>query len=91
MRSNDTCRSCGAPIRWAVSATTSNRMPLNSEADIHGNIAVVEWGPREPGRGSLSVPIVAVNVAAGTPTETPFRYTSHFATCVNAASHRRRK
>jgi hypothetical protein len=63
-------------------------MPLDAVANPEGNISVVAWGPRQA--GGLALPIIAVNV----PPEramTPMRYTSHFATCPDAAKFRKMK
>jgi hypothetical protein len=86
LRSDATCRSCGAPMRWAESLTTKKQMPLDVEPTETGNIGVVEWVER-PSR--LPLPIVAYNPSTGTQA-TPYRYTSHFATCPQAAQWRKR-
>lgn len=78
--------SCGAPMRWAHHETTGRRMPLDAEANPAGNISVVRWGDRQP--NGMALPIIAVNVAPDR-AMTPMRYTSHFATCPNAAEHRK--
>jgi hypothetical protein len=85
MRADAKCRSCGAPIRWARSATTHTAIPLDAEANPNGNLQVVEWNDtRNP---QTPTPVVAVN-----PTKalTDYRYMSHFVTCPNADKHRRR-
>ena len=73
------CRSCGAPIIWAV--TKSGRsMPLDEATDPAGNVLLLE-------NGNCLVPAPEDDVweaAGGT------RHTSHFATCPNADQHRRR-
>jgi len=68
-----TCRSCGAPIIWAVT-TTGAKMPLDADPDPEG-LFVLERG-------------VAVHVIDAKGVD---RYTSHFATCPDAASHRKAK
>jgi hypothetical protein len=88
MRADGTCRTCGAPIRWAVHVATGNRLPLDVEAREDGNLGVVEW--QEPSGRALAVPIVAVNPSPGSQA-TAYRYTSHFATCPQAAEHRRKR
>lgn len=87
MRPDGNCRSCGAPIRWAVSLTTHKRMPLDAEPTRDGNIGVVEWRTQESG---LPLPVVAYNPSTGTQ-RTPYRYTSHFATCPQAKHWRKKK
>lgn len=85
MRSDGSCRSCHAPIRWAVHEVTGKRMPLDPHPVVTGNVAVVEWRGGEP----MSLPVVAVGKAIAERSITPYRYVSHFATCPNAKSHRR--
>lgn len=69
------CRSCGAPIRWVVIEKSGKRMPVDSEPSITGNIAV------SGERASYVTPDANA---------TPMRHLSHFATCPNATSHRKR-
>jgi hypothetical protein len=69
------CNSCGARIRWAV-MPSGKRMPLDVTASASGNLVVVE-----PQR---------MLVGFAQPGDSRPRYTSHFATCPNAAAHRRR-
>jgi len=83
VRAGSNCRSCGAPVRWAITSATGARMPLDTEATEDGNLGVVAW--REDGH-RLATPVVAVNPTSAL---TRYRYTSHFATCPHAASHRR--
>jgi hypothetical protein len=64
------CRSCGAPIVWAVTSS-GKRMPLDARA------AVVF------GLDTTSDPPLATR-GQGDPL-----YVSHFATCPNAAQHRK--
>lgn len=72
------CRSCQAPIRWAVT-TTGKRMPIDHEPTPDGNVTVH--------RDEAGQDIATVH-AVGAPLEGP-RWTSHFATCAQAAQHRR--
>lgn len=71
------CRSCGAPLRWAVTAK-GRRLPLDPEPAATGNVVVDATGaarvlsPLEP-----------------RPADVPL-YLSHFATCPDANIHRRR-
>lgn len=74
------CKSCGATIRWAVTAKNGRRIPLDPEPSLDGNL--VEVASDSPG------PVVA-KVAADAVAYP--RYTSHFATCAFAAHHRKRK
>lgn len=78
-----TCRSCRATIEWAVTAN-GKRMPVDVTPTPEGNVTTVPGGA---GPGTL---LALVHP----PGQLPFdadepRYTSHFATCPNADSHRR--
>lgn len=75
--SRTTCRSCGAPIIFAVTAK-GRRMPLDLVRVPEGNIEV-DIGDA----GSLLASVVPSGSA-------PTLYKSHFATCPNAKKHRRR-
>lgn len=75
-----TCSSCGAAIEWA---TTENgkRMPVDAKPltlPLPG-VFRLRWTPGNP-----------VPLAVSVKREEGF-YNSHFATCPNAASHRRAK
>jgi hypothetical protein len=76
------CRSCGAEIAWATTPGNS-LIPLDAAPRDTGNLAV----HRNP-RGDL----IARPLKAG---EQPDAHEkpgiSHFATCSDAASHRRRR
>lgn len=68
------CKSCGAKIDWYRSADTGKWMPLDP-------------GPSEV--GNVRVDVVANTVSVVAPgTHSPL-YLSHFATCKDAAKHRR--
>ena len=69
---SSTCRSCGAPIDWAVTAA-GKRMPLDVERRDDGNVTF------DPDGTARVVP-----VGKGS-------RVSHFATCPNAQSHRRKR
>jgi len=69
------CRSCGAPIVWAVSAR-GKRMPFNAEPTAAGTWHLEETAPGE------------VRAAHG---PGPDGHVSHFATCPNARQHRKGK
>lgn len=81
------CDSCSATIVWALT-TSGKRMPLDVPSTPDGNL----WAWRE-GNG-------AWHVSSAWPTEPPepptsrvtiVRVTSHFATCPNAAAHRKKR
>lgn len=75
-----TCKSCGAATRWARTAN-KRLMPLNPEPIAGGNIRLDEDGSCEVLSGD------ALKTHRG---EMPL-YTSHFATCPGASSHRKAK
>lgn len=75
-----TCRSCGAPIIWARTLSGRN-MPLDAEPNPEGNVVLA--------RGLAIVREKPSFELAGED-EGATRHTSHFATCPNAATHRRR-
>ncbi len=69
------CRSCRAQVNW-YKTTTGKNMPLDPEPHPDGNVYV-----------DIVANVVSV-VAKGS--RTPL-YRSHFATCPDAAAHRRPK
>lgn len=79
LEANGKCRSCGAPIRWVKTQASAN-MPLNLEPCEDGNIVIASNGEA----------IVVGTKPAYLRRPLP-RYKSHFATCPNAAEHRRKR
>lgn len=70
----DACRSCGAPIRWLVHATTGKTAPIDAEAAPRGNLVLLRGGRyRVVGRDEII---------------TGPRYWPHFATCPHRARWR---
>jgi len=67
------CRSCGAPVYWAVT-NTGRRMPVDSRPHPDGNLLLVEE------KGELRVYVRA--------NDGP-RYRPHFATCPHSKEWRR--
>ncbi len=67
------CRSCGADIVWARHHVTKSIMPLEIDP---GGTWTIDIG------SEVARPATAED-------STLVRYTSHFATCPNAAQHRR--
>jgi hypothetical protein len=67
------CRSCNAEIIWARTES-GKAMPLDAEPTEDGNVKIV---------GGFAV-VGGLQLLDPGP-----RYTSHFATCPNAAQHRR--
>jgi hypothetical protein len=74
------CSSCHAEIVWGRTATGHKAMPLDAEPDPNGLWAL-------DGNNTVFKATDLVVAALG---DGP-RYTSHFATCPNAASHRKKK
>jgi hypothetical protein len=77
----DQCKSCKRPIIWAVTEK-DRRIPLDPEPVANGNILLQT-------RGNFLLPIAQVRFAVQL--DQPLRYQSHFATCPNAAQHRRKR
>lgn len=69
---SDKCLSCGAKIIWAKTIQ-GNRMPLDPQTRIDGNVRVNEDGTVTVGPSGSG------------------QHVAHFATCKNAASHRKPK
>lgn len=76
----DRCKSCDAPIVWAMTAK-DRRMPLDPvpPEGVRPNVSLM----RKTTTSYVSVPTVVVVPAGGGIT------TSHFATCPDAGRHRR--
>lgn len=75
-----TCKSCGAPVLW-VHTSKGSRMPVDANGD--GTATTVPNGNlilERTHEGKL----IAVGVPTGQGS-----HVSHFATCPNAASHRK--
>jgi hypothetical protein len=72
------CRSCGAAIIWAETAS-GKRMPVDVEPHADGTIMLID-------ERSGFIPRADI-VRRGTPGNLLRR--SHFATCPNAATHRK--
>jgi hypothetical protein len=77
----DRCRSCKKPIIWAITEK-NRRIPLDPEPVADGNILLTP-------RGNFLAPLATVRFAVQL--DNPLRYKSHFATCPNAAQHRRKR
>lgn len=75
------CSSCRAPIFWATT-WHGNRIPVDFEPVENGNLELtVSDDP--------AVPPIAFVLDKDELPLTPTRYVSHFATCPNAAAHRK--
>jgi len=80
------CRTCGAEVRWVFLEPKGSRAPLNVHPSATGNIILLEGG--EQARVLNAAELIARKALPGGPGPL---YTSHFATCANAAYHRRKK
>jgi len=67
------CKSCGASIFFAASATTGRRMPIDASPEETGNLTI---DPRDDGQ----MPVAVYTLG---PTDLP-RYVSHFTRCPQA-------
>ena len=76
--SRATCRSCGAPILWVVSAASGKAMPVDADPVEDGNVTLdgLTATVHPAGQGDL--------LGDAGP-----RYRSHFATCKDADEWRR--
>lgn len=74
-----TCKSCGAPVQWAVTALGA-RMPIDPEPVADGNLVML--APIEAEHRVRSANAGEKRVGVGL-------YRSHFSTCPNADKHRR--
>jgi hypothetical protein len=79
------CRSCGAPIRWALTVK-GHRMPLDAMPVVDGNI-LLDVATDPP---TARVLPASSDLNEGDSRGLFDRYKSHFATCPNAAQHRKR-
>jgi hypothetical protein len=73
------CRSCGAPVLWAVTAE-GKRMPVDAEPTPAGNLVVDQTA--QPWTVRVVPPD---DLLAGDPP----RYLPHWATCPHANEHRK--
>lgn len=79
------CRSCGAPIRWAITEK-GRRMPLDPDPHPDGNVMVEHAaGADHSGVVVFAGRLLHEERDLGTPL-----YRSHFASCPDARKHRRR-
>ena len=81
-----TCRSCLAPITWAISVH-GRPIPIDAEPVEGGNLVLVD-GTHDTDRGAEPVTIARRPDALLEP-DLP-RYVAHFTTCPNADEHRKR-
>jgi hypothetical protein len=75
------CRSCLAPIFWAVTKN-GKLIPVDLSTNLDGNVEITPTGGDGP-------PLATVHAQAPALTTGTLHHT-HFATCPMAADHRRR-
>lgn len=90
-----TCKSCRAPVFFAINETSGKREPIDLEAREDGNIEVVGKTRRVLDDDSVDETPVVRHLKKGEVDtlpgfDIPDRYVSHFATCPDADRHRRR-
>lgn len=80
------CKSCGQHIIW-IRTSAGKSMPCNPE--------MITYKAQPGGREKIVTPNGEVHsaeiVKSGTPDATGIGYISHFATCPNAARHRKKQ
>lgn len=78
------CRSCGAPVWWAVSESTGRFMPVDADPTPDG--VVERTGRMQLSRQGTPVPVVRVVPGAQQSLldDAPDRYRPHHATCPDA-------
>jgi len=85
------CKSCHALIFWAVTVN-GKAIPLDAIPDTAGVMVLRAPEGMPEDQESYDEPMRALHVSSLRVTpESGDRYTSHFATCPNAAAHRRRR
>lgn len=78
------CSSCGAPIFWGQLPSRKS-MPVNAEPSADGNVRLLDR------RGSVLAFVLTGDELARARAAGARLRTSHFATCANAAQHRRKR
>jgi hypothetical protein len=81
------CRSCDAEIVWAVT-DSGKRIPVDAEPVDGGNVLLSDRGVQAGPRTPLAT-AVGKRVQPSLFGDDSLRYTSHFATCPHADTHRR--
>lgn len=80
-----TCRSCGARIVWAVTSA-GRRMPVDRESSEAGTVSLVVGAAGD----LLALVLKGEGIRLARKHEHPL-HTAHFATCPEAAKHRRKR
>lgn len=82
---NDRCRSCGAEIIW-VKTVAGKSMPIDATPSDVGTVQIL---PGQTCTVLSKADAAKVRDMNNKLENTTTLYVSHFATCVNAASHRK--
>lgn len=82
--SDQTCRSCGAPIFWAETEQGKS-MPVDKDPRPDGNLAL--WFR---GNGTPNPKLIVRHYDERAEAQGANRYSSHFASCAQAGSWRKR-
>lgn len=80
----NTCRGCGAKMRWARNESSGKNIPLDPEPVPDGNLVLVRCDPSEP------MTVRALRKEDPDPDPSLPRYVAHFKTCPLADSFRRK-
>lgn len=81
------CRSCGAQVLWVLTGN-GKRMPLDATPSAAGNMFV--FTPDNPDAALIAESTTSTSArASAARVEDRPRFLSHFATCPNAAQHRK--
>jgi hypothetical protein len=83
----DRCRSCNAPIRWAVSLANGKALPLDETPAETGNVWLHEAG-EEGGNVDVAEVLAGDRLDRARKAEIDL-YLSHFATCPDAGRWRK--
>lgn len=81
------CRSCKTPVEWVVVEASGKRMPIDPDPHPLGTVARLGYTDEETGADVVEV----LKLGGGGLDESRPLYLSHFATCPNAAQHRKKK
>ncbi len=80
------CRSCGATIVWVLTQA-GKRMPIDATPRADGNVQIKPDGSAQVLKADE---LADVSRRCSLEGHTPRLFTSHFATCPSAASHRKK-
>lgn len=87
------CSSCGARVLWATTVATRSAIPLDPEpVDVGtpGALVVVTQGPKRWAYGPKVLAILLLERLPDSKVADYPHHLSHFATCPNANTHRRK-